>query len=152
MLWPDWWLLMVRSFWPTNPMSLGWSVPNFATRSIVAKVYKIWSEVWWVPPRNFCGPKTSKFRHNFDQIANFYGTQWKRKTNCLLIFGELWWPMAKIGLWFQPSCWVAITWGTAMHSSLLIIDVGLVQRGYSIPSPVLLKCCVASIVAQSIVL
>jgi len=27
-----------------------------------------------------------------------------------------------------------------------------VQRGYSIPSPVLLKCCVASIVAQSIVL
>ena len=33
-----------------------------------------------------------------------------------------------------------------------IIDVGLVQRGYSIPSPVLLKYCVASIVAQSIVL
>ena len=28
-----------------------------------------------------------------------------------------------------------------------IIDVGLVQRGYSIPSPVLLKCCVASVVA-----
>ena len=27
------------------------------------------------------------------------------------------------------------------------IDVGLVQRGYSIPSPVLLKCCVASVVA-----
>jgi len=26
-----------------------------------------------------------------------------------------------------------------------IIDVGLVQRGYSIPSPVLLKCCVASV-------
>ena len=26
------------------------------------------------------------------------------------------------------------------------------QRGYSIPSPVLLKCCVASIVARSIVL
>ena len=33
-----------------------------------------------------------------------------------------------------------------------IIDVGLVQRGYSIPSPVLLKCCVASVVARSIVL
>ena len=30
--------------------------------------------------------------------------------------------------------------------------VGLVQRGYSIPSPVLLKCCVASVVAQCIVL
>ena len=29
-------------------------------------------------------------------------------------------------------------------------SVGLVQRGYSIPSPVLLKCCVASIVAQSV--
>ena len=29
----------------------------------------------------------------------------------------------------------------------LIIDVGLVQIGYSIPSPVLLKCCVASVVA-----
>jgi len=28
-----------------------------------------------------------------------------------------------------------------------IIDVGLVQRGYSIASPVLLKCCVASVVA-----
>ena len=28
-----------------------------------------------------------------------------------------------------------------------IIDVGLVQRGFSIPSPVLLKCCVASVVA-----
>ena len=28
-----------------------------------------------------------------------------------------------------------------------IIDVCLVQRGYSIPSPVLLKCCVASVVA-----
>ena len=28
-----------------------------------------------------------------------------------------------------------------------IIDVGLVQKGYSIPSPVLLKCCVASVVA-----
>ena len=33
-----------------------------------------------------------------------------------------------------------------------IIGVGLVQRGYSIPSPVLLKCCVASVVAQSVVL
>jgi len=32
-----------------------------------------------------------------------------------------------------------------------IIDVVLVQRGYSIPSPVLLKCCVASVIAQSIV-
>jgi len=33
-----------------------------------------------------------------------------------------------------------------------IIDVGSVQRRYSIPSPVLLKCRVASVVAQSIVL
>jgi len=31
-------------------------------------------------------------------------------------------------------------------------SVGLVQRGYSIPSPVLLKCCVASVIAQSVVL
>ena len=37
-------------------------------------------------------------------------------------------------------------------SHIFIIDVGLVQRGYSIPSPVLLKCGVASIVARSIVL
>ena len=42
--------------------------------------------------------------------------------------------------------------GTLSHLSQphFIIDVNLVHRGYSIPSPVLLKCCVASIVAQSI--
>ena len=41
---------------------------------------------------------------------------------------------------------------TSTNVRIFIIDVGLVQRGYTIPSPVLLKCCVASVVAQSIVL
>jgi len=56
------------------------------------------------------------------------------------------WMCPHIKQWKMPPSTHTTPW---QH---FIIDVGLMQRGYSIPNPVLLKCCVASIVAQSIVL